>query len=1000
MKCKKILCISAAAAVIFSNASVPLVSAQEDYLSQLTNLVEDYSKDDYIDEIILKIGEPEITVNGKTEALDVEPEIIDDSTMLPIRAVVEAMGGTAGYDESTAEVTVSKGNTTLTMKSGTEKIGVNVGGGATSKTVSAPTKIISKNGRTFIPVRVVTEQLGSTVSWDGNTRSVTITNDYQTKRLIVKSSVALSFDDYKPKKVLHNTNDDLYIVQFDLDTDDSVVREYCKEIKNMSGVQYVEPDLVIFSSECGNIDSGSSTANAYKNAGIDDYIKKKNEKGQQWNDINIGIIEFSKFEEHKDFGGHLSIIQKLGLNDGHALHVAGIIDQCLKSLEKYELYGYGLGCEAGITKNESDKTRKSNEGTLTTTSTIHGCIKDAIEKNCKVINLSIQYGCESKLVERAIAEGKENGVTFVVAAGNREKGGGDADTCYPAKYGLNYDNVITVAAYDYVDSNHGNCVSISACGNGIRSYGKVVELGKDEIPYRTDKDTYVDMSGTSMATPHVAAAAAVLKSENTSLTPAQIKAKLTNDMSDSFKETKEGFGSGMLNMCKSNESKTTKDFIWSPESVEIGKGKTTKIKILKKYSDDTESDATDKFTFESSDESVAKVSPSGAIEGIAKGTAYITAKATEEGYWMTHELMVTVTEPIKKELSGYKWSVNSVTLKQGETKSIELYKTYTDRSEENITNEANLYSMDENVAKVSKNGTITAVAEGETEIGFDFAAAASISFPANIKVRVTAKPTADEITGYEWSDSSFELEVGGTADIRLYELHSIDGKKDITSSTRIYSIDEDIATVKNGKITAKASGETELSFDFAAPAGISIPRNPKIKVKAKPVVDEIIGYEWSEDSISLMEGETASIKLYALHSVKTKEDITSKSSIYSFDADVADVSSTGKITAISAGKTELSFSYAAPAGVKIPRNPVIMVTAKPKTIAYGDLNFDGKISSKDVSIMQDFVNRVKTPTDQQKKLADLDGNGVINAEDIKLIKKRVLGVNTPFPVEK
>ena len=51
--------------------------------------------------IILKIGSPDMTVNGKDMPIDEQgtaPVIVNDRTLLPVRAVVEQMGGTADWD--------------------------------------------------------------------------------------------------------------------------------------------------------------------------------------------------------------------------------------------------------------------------------------------------------------------------------------------------------------------------------------------------------------------------------------------------------------------------------------------------------------------------------------------------------------------------------------------------------------------------------------------------------------------------------------------------------------------------------------------------------------------------------------------------------------------------------------------------------------------------------------------------------------------------------------
>lgn len=113
---------------------------------------------------------------------------------------------------------------------------------------------------------------------------------------------------------------------------------------------------------------------------------------------------------------------------------------------------------------------------------------------------------------------------FVAAAGNGGADGvgdnNDTTPHYPSSY--NSANIISVAATNSQDSfasfsNYGaKAVDVTAPGVGILS----------TLP----KNTYGSYSGTSMAPPHVAGAAALLKSKNPSLDDAEVKANLTQSV--------------------------------------------------------------------------------------------------------------------------------------------------------------------------------------------------------------------------------------------------------------------------------------------------------------------------------------------------------------------------------------------------------------------------------------------------------------------------------------
>jgi len=124
--------------------------------------------------IILQIGSKNFTVNGEARTLDSPPVIKNSRTLLPIRAVVEALGGTVSWSDSEKKVTVSLGTNTIELWIGKSTAKVN---GINKPIDSTNSKVVPEiiNGRTMIPLRFVTENLGATVDWNDKTKTITIT---------------------------------------------------------------------------------------------------------------------------------------------------------------------------------------------------------------------------------------------------------------------------------------------------------------------------------------------------------------------------------------------------------------------------------------------------------------------------------------------------------------------------------------------------------------------------------------------------------------------------------------------------------------------------------------------------------------------------------------------------------------------------------------------------------------------------------------------------------
>ena len=138
------------------------------------------SKENNFEKYVLKIGSPviEVTKGGETKnvTLDVSPFIDEGYTLIPLRGLLEEMGASIEWVDKNQSIIVDNSLMKIEFQIWNNIVYVTGGRyGRVRYTLNQEPRIYE--GRTFIPLRFCSEHLGYNVLWDGETKTITITNE-------------------------------------------------------------------------------------------------------------------------------------------------------------------------------------------------------------------------------------------------------------------------------------------------------------------------------------------------------------------------------------------------------------------------------------------------------------------------------------------------------------------------------------------------------------------------------------------------------------------------------------------------------------------------------------------------------------------------------------------------------------------------------------------------------------------------------------------------------
>jgi serine protease len=246
--------------------------------------------------------------------------------------------------------------------------------------------------------------------------------------------------------------------------------------------------------------------------------------------IDTGVSKVPDLAKTEFIAGYDFVNDKVNADDdnGHGTHVAGTVAQSTNN-------NYGV---AGIAYEAKIMPLKvlsgSGGGTI---SDIAEAIRFAADNKADIINMSLGGGGESQVMKDAIEYANRQGVVIIAAAGNENNN----SASYPARYA----HVIGVGATDAQGeraefSNYGAGVDISAPGGGHGS-----KIWQETIDPDTNTPMISGLEGTSMAAPHVAGVAALIKAAGVTA-PDEIFAVLQQSVRKIDQDPQNYYGAGHL----------------------------------------------------------------------------------------------------------------------------------------------------------------------------------------------------------------------------------------------------------------------------------------------------------------------------------------------------------------------------------------------------------------------------------------------------------------------
>ncbi|WP_347353577.1 copper amine oxidase N-terminal domain-containing protein [Acetoanaerobium noterae] len=148
-------------------------------------------------EVSFKVGEATYVVNGEEKVMDSEAIVHGSRTMVPMKYAAEAFGAKVEWDKDTRTVVITHGEKVIKLPIDANIIYVG------EEKIEMDTKAVVVEGRTMLPLAYIAQSLGLVTSWDGETKTVKITESMEVikQKEIEKKLESITYTDNSVSRV-------------------------------------------------------------------------------------------------------------------------------------------------------------------------------------------------------------------------------------------------------------------------------------------------------------------------------------------------------------------------------------------------------------------------------------------------------------------------------------------------------------------------------------------------------------------------------------------------------------------------------------------------------------------------------------------------------------------------------------------------------------------------------------------------------------------------------